>query len=42
MSRDFDSPWKETLETFLPLILLKLFPQIHSNRLVSSPRLARC
>jgi hypothetical protein len=31
MSRDFDSPWKETLETFLPLILLKLFPQIHAR-----------
>jgi hypothetical protein len=31
MSRNFDSPWKETLELFLKPILQMLFPDIHAE-----------
>jgi hypothetical protein len=31
MSRDFDSPWKETLELYLERVLRLLFPRLHQR-----------
>ena len=30
MATDFDSPWKEALERFLPAFLAFFFPEIHA------------